>query len=52
MFHDPFLQIACPVCGRAMSATDMKANGETENGVFERYSCTCGARFTVTVEVG
>ena len=49
--HETFLRIACPVCGCKMSATDMKSNGETDDGMFEQYRCGCGAWFTVTVEI-
>ena len=49
--HETFLRIACPVCGCEMSATDMKSNGDTDDGMFEQYRCGCGAWFTVTVEI-
>ena len=49
--HGTFLRIACPVCGCEMSATDMKSNGCTDDGMFEQYRCGCGAWFTVTVEI-
>lgn len=49
--HETFLRIACPVCGCEMSATDMKSNGDTDDGIFEQYRCECGAWFTVTVEI-
>lgn len=49
--HETILRIACPVCGCEMSATDMKSNGDTDNGMFEQYRCGCGVWFTVTVEI-
>ena len=49
--HETFLRIACPICGCEMSATDMKSNGDTDDGMFEQYRCGCGAWFTVTVEI-
>ena len=49
--HDTFLRIACPVCGCEQSVIDLKSNGDTDAGMFERDRCICGTWFTVTVEI-
>lgn len=39
---------SCPGCGRAMTAADMKANGNVDGEEVEWYVCPgCGTRFRI-----
>jgi len=39
---------SCPGCGRAMTAADMKANGNVDGDEVEWYVCPgCGTRFRI-----
>ena len=48
-YHDTFLRIACPVCGRETDPADLKYTDYSDNGqgYYECYRCKCGASFSV-----
>ena len=52
-YHETFLGIACPVCGRETGPTDFKYTDYSDNGpeYYECYRCECGASFSVEVLV-
>lgn len=50
-YHNTFLKIACPLCGRETDSTDLKYTDYSNNGLgyYECYRCDCGASFSVKV---